>query len=117
MLCGFQKSIRQKLKYPGRFSLPCTIGKMENGKALFDLGASESLMPYSICKRQIFANLKILSKILELRIFHLDVIPFIKNVRNSIYNTFKISTNDRVIFFIQIFLMSVSFESIWESVT
>ena len=47
----------------------------------------------------------------------MDVISFIKNVRNSIYNTFKISTNDRVIFLIQIFLMSVSFESIWKSVT
>ena len=47
----------------------------------------------------------------------MDVISFIKNVRNSIYNTFKISTNDKVIFLIQNFQMSVSFELIWESVT
>lgn len=46
-----QKAIPQKLKDPGSFSLLCTIGKMENMKALCDLGASVSLMPYSICKR------------------------------------------------------------------
>nr|XP_017250814.1 PREDICTED: uncharacterized protein LOC108221447 [Daucus carota subsp. sativus] len=53
-----QKSIPQKLKDPGSFSLPCTIGKMENIKALCDLGASVSLMPYSICKRLGLGELK-----------------------------------------------------------
>ena len=53
-----QKSILQKLKDPGSFSLPCTIGKMENIKALCDLGASVSLMPYSICKRLGLGELK-----------------------------------------------------------
>ncbi|XP_063941166.1 uncharacterized protein LOC135149396 [Daucus carota subsp. sativus] len=53
-----QKSIPQKLKDPGSFSLPCTIGKMENIKALCDLGASVSLMPYTICKRLGLGELK-----------------------------------------------------------
>ncbi|XP_074327014.1 uncharacterized protein LOC141664955 [Apium graveolens] len=53
-----QKSIPQKLKDPGSFSLPCTIGKMENIKALCDLGASVSLMPYSICRRLDLGELK-----------------------------------------------------------
>nr|XP_017227762.1 PREDICTED: uncharacterized protein LOC108203369 [Daucus carota subsp. sativus] len=53
-----QKSIPQKLKDPGSFSLPCTIGKMENIKALCDLRASVSLMPYSICKRLGLGELK-----------------------------------------------------------
>ena len=53
-----QKAIPQKLKDPGSFSLPCTIGKMENIKALCDLGASVSLMPHSICRRLGLGELK-----------------------------------------------------------
>jgi len=40
-----------KLKDPGSFSIPCTIGDTTINKALCDLGASVSVMPYSVCKR------------------------------------------------------------------
>ncbi|XP_073019377.1 uncharacterized protein [Primulina eburnea] len=36
-----------KLKDPGSFSIPCTIGTSNFSKALCDLGASINLMPYS----------------------------------------------------------------------
>ncbi|XP_021854486.1 uncharacterized protein [Spinacia oleracea] len=37
-----------KLKDPGSFSIPCVIKKLEISNALCDLGASVSLMPYSV---------------------------------------------------------------------
>ncbi|XP_021860309.2 uncharacterized protein [Spinacia oleracea] len=37
-----------KLKDPGSFSIPCAIKALEIGNALCDLGASVSLMPYSV---------------------------------------------------------------------
>ncbi|XP_073024298.1 uncharacterized protein [Primulina eburnea] len=37
----------KKLKDPGSFSIPCTIGTSNFSKALCDLGASINLMPYS----------------------------------------------------------------------
>ncbi|XP_021849286.2 uncharacterized protein [Spinacia oleracea] len=37
-----------KLKDPGNFSIPCAIKTLEIGNALCDLGASISLMPYSV---------------------------------------------------------------------
>ncbi|XP_050890655.1 uncharacterized protein LOC127096078 [Lathyrus oleraceus] len=40
-----------KLKDPGSFSIPCVIGKFVIDKALYNLGASVSLMPLSICER------------------------------------------------------------------
>ncbi|XP_031095140.1 uncharacterized protein LOC115999430 [Ipomoea triloba] len=40
-----------KLKDPGSFAIPCIIGGFVVGGALCDLGASVSLMPYSMCKR------------------------------------------------------------------
>ncbi|XP_074289579.1 uncharacterized protein LOC141614732 [Silene latifolia] len=39
-----------KLKDPGSFSIPCHIGHLAFSKALCDLGASVSVMSYSICK-------------------------------------------------------------------
>ncbi|XP_070054879.1 uncharacterized protein [Nicotiana tomentosiformis] len=36
-----------KLKDPGTFTIPCTIGSAEFAKDLCDLGASINLMPYS----------------------------------------------------------------------
>jgi len=36
-----------KLPDPGRFSIPCIMGKVEIGRALCDLGASVSLMSHS----------------------------------------------------------------------
>ncbi|XP_021726854.1 uncharacterized protein LOC110694000 [Chenopodium quinoa] len=40
-----------KLKDPGNFSIPCAINKMQINNALYDLGASVSLMPYSVYQR------------------------------------------------------------------
>ena len=40
-----------KLKNLGSFTVPCAIGGMHFDKALCDIGASVSLMPYSIYKR------------------------------------------------------------------
>jgi hypothetical protein len=40
-----------KLEDPGKFSIPCTIGKATIKKALCDLGASVSLMPRTIYER------------------------------------------------------------------
>ena len=39
------------MKYPGSFTIPCTIGEFEFQKALCDSGASINLMPYSIAKK------------------------------------------------------------------
>jgi hypothetical protein len=43
--------IPPKLKDPGAFIVPCTIGDVYVGKALCDLGASINLMPLSIFKK------------------------------------------------------------------
>ncbi|XP_070042447.1 uncharacterized protein [Nicotiana tomentosiformis] len=43
-------SMAPKLKDPGAFMIPCTIGSAEFAKALCDLGASINLMPYSVFK-------------------------------------------------------------------
>ncbi|XP_020961146.1 uncharacterized protein LOC110263724 [Arachis ipaensis] len=46
-----QKGLPPKLKYPGSFFLPCTIGNMSIDKALCDLGSSINLMPLSMMRR------------------------------------------------------------------
>ncbi|PIN12571.1 DNA-directed DNA polymerase [Handroanthus impetiginosus] len=43
-----QNKLPPKLKDPGSFTIPCTIGTHFSGKALCDLGASINLMSYSI---------------------------------------------------------------------
>jgi hypothetical protein len=53
-----QKTLPPKLKDPGSFSIPCVIGGCSVSKALCDLGASVSLMPYSLCKRLNLGELK-----------------------------------------------------------
>ncbi|XP_074336546.1 uncharacterized protein LOC141673699 [Apium graveolens] len=53
-----QCKIPPKLKDPGSFSLPCTIGELEIRKALCDLGAGVSLMPHSMYKRLGLGELK-----------------------------------------------------------
>ncbi|XP_010279661.1 PREDICTED: uncharacterized protein LOC104613515 [Nelumbo nucifera] len=40
--------LSQKLKDPGSFTIPCTIGSLKINKALCDLGARINLMPYSV---------------------------------------------------------------------
>jgi hypothetical protein len=47
----FQKTLPHKCKDPGSFTIPCTIGGVEIGRALCDLGASVNLMPLSIMKK------------------------------------------------------------------
>lgn len=43
-----QRKLPRKLKDPGSFSIPCTIGRTKFENALCDLGASVSLMPKSV---------------------------------------------------------------------
>ncbi|XP_019435971.1 PREDICTED: uncharacterized protein LOC109342444 [Lupinus angustifolius] len=46
-----QKSLPEKTKDPGSFTIPVTIGELSVRKALLDLGASINLMPLSMLKR------------------------------------------------------------------
>ncbi|XP_062100876.1 uncharacterized protein LOC133806805 [Humulus lupulus] len=46
-----KNKIPHKLKDPGSFKIPISIGGREVGKAIYDLGASISLMPMSIFKK------------------------------------------------------------------
>ena len=46
-----QKNLSMKMQDPSSFSIPCTIGNYEFGRALCDYGASINLMPLSIVKR------------------------------------------------------------------
>ena len=41
-----QNKLPPKLKDPGSFSIPCTIGEINFDKVLCDLGASINLMPF-----------------------------------------------------------------------
>ncbi|XP_038880513.1 uncharacterized protein LOC120072176 [Benincasa hispida] len=43
--------IPPKMRDPGSFTIPCSIGEIYIGQALCDLGASINLMPLSILKR------------------------------------------------------------------
>ncbi|XP_019455124.1 PREDICTED: uncharacterized protein LOC109356251 [Lupinus angustifolius] len=46
-----QKSLPEKTKDPGSFTIPVTIDELYVGKVLLDLGATINLMPLSILKR------------------------------------------------------------------
>ena len=46
-----QNKLPPKLKDPGSFTIPCTIGNSYFDKALCDLGASINLMPFSIFRK------------------------------------------------------------------
>ena len=46
-----QKKLPPKLKDPGSFSIPCSIGGCTFNKVLCDLGASINLMPLSILQK------------------------------------------------------------------
>ena len=46
-----QSSIPTKMKDPGSFTIPCSIGKCEFKKALCDSRASINLMPLSVVQR------------------------------------------------------------------
>ena len=46
-----KKKIPAKMKDPGSFTIPCSIGKYEFKKALYESGASINLMPLSVVQR------------------------------------------------------------------
>ncbi|MCI05514.1 hypothetical protein A2U01_0026567, partial [Trifolium medium] len=46
-----QRKLPPKLKDPGSFTIPCSIGDLKTGRALCDLGASINLMPLSMMKK------------------------------------------------------------------
>ena len=46
-----QRRLPEKMKNPGSFTIPCSIGKYEFKKALCDSGASITLMPLSMVQR------------------------------------------------------------------
>ena len=46
-----QKTLPEKSKDPGSFTIPVTIGKLDVGRALLDLGASINLIPLTMVKR------------------------------------------------------------------
>ena len=46
-----QKSLPAKMKVPGSFTIPCSIGKYEFKEALCDSGASINLMPLLVVQR------------------------------------------------------------------
>ncbi|XP_045831665.1 uncharacterized protein LOC123923067 [Trifolium pratense] len=46
-----QRKLPQKRKDQGSFTIPCSIGNLNIGKALCDLGASINLMPLSMMKK------------------------------------------------------------------
>ena len=46
-----QQKLPAKMKDPGSFTIPCSIGKYEFKKALCDYGASINLMPLSVLQR------------------------------------------------------------------
>ena len=46
-----QRSLPAKMKDPGSFTIPCSIGKYEFKKALCDSGASINLMLLSVVQR------------------------------------------------------------------
>src|SRR5262249_54079958 len=46
-----QRKLPPKLKDPGCFTIPCTLGSLSIDKALADLGANINVMPYSMFKK------------------------------------------------------------------
>ena len=46
-----KRDLPEKMKDPGSFTIPCTIGEFEFQKALCDSSANINLMPYSVAKK------------------------------------------------------------------
>ena len=46
-----KKTLPEKMKYPGSFTIPCVIEEFEFQKALCDSGASINLIPLSVAKK------------------------------------------------------------------
>ncbi|XP_027169924.1 uncharacterized protein LOC113769792 [Coffea eugenioides] len=53
-----QNKLPPKLKDPGSFTIPCTIGNVEFSKVLYDLGASVSLIPLTVARQLGLKELK-----------------------------------------------------------
>ncbi|XP_057747048.1 uncharacterized protein LOC130966278 [Arachis stenosperma] len=53
-----QRGLPPKLKDPGNFLIPCTIGNMAIDKSLCDLGASINLMPLAMMKKLMIEEIK-----------------------------------------------------------
>ena len=49
--CSYSEVFTVKMQDPGSFTIPCTIGNSEMGKALCDSRASINLIPLSVVKR------------------------------------------------------------------
>ncbi|XP_021667187.2 uncharacterized protein LOC110655253 [Hevea brasiliensis] len=61
-----QNKLTPKLKDPGSFSIPCLIGNMNIDKALYDIGATVSLMPLSVCQKLEVGEIKPITISLQL---------------------------------------------------
>ena len=61
-----QRSLPLKMQDPSIFTIPCTIGNYELGKALCDSGASINLMPLSVVKRLSFGELTLTTLTLQM---------------------------------------------------
>ncbi|XP_042386588.1 uncharacterized protein LOC121978289 [Zingiber officinale] len=55
-----------KLQDPGNFSMPCKIGSELISRAFCDLGASVSLLLYTLCKKLGLQNIKLTTMTLQL---------------------------------------------------
>ena len=61
-----QQKLPAKMKDPGSFTIPCSIGKYEFKKALCDSGASINLMPLSVVQRLSLGELTLTSITLQM---------------------------------------------------
>ncbi|XP_015970270.1 uncharacterized protein LOC107493727 [Arachis duranensis] len=61
-----QKGLPPKLKDPGSFLIPCTIGNMAIDKSLCDLGANINLMPLAMMKKLMIEEVKPTRMLLQL---------------------------------------------------
>ncbi|CAL9012138.1 unnamed protein product [Prunus brigantina] len=62
----YAKKLPPKLKDPGSFSIPCTVGDFKFQKALLDLGASINLMPYHVYEKLNLGELQATSVSIQL---------------------------------------------------
>ena len=60
------RKIPPKLKDPGSFTIPCTVGTSEFPRCLYDLGASINLMPLSIFRSLGLGDMKATNMSLQL---------------------------------------------------
>ena len=61
-----QRRLQMKIQDPCSFTIPCTIGNSELGKALCGLGESINLMPLSVVKRLNFGELTPITMTLQM---------------------------------------------------